>query len=133
VRTPTPVPAARQPAPRPPFRRGGPLSERPPWLVPAAVAVAIVLLLGIVGVVILNRGGSTPTAQVHTTPSPHATSTPKTSPGASPTATGPTPQTLPTYAPPSDDTVSKVQICTTASPCNIPGGSPENATACELS
>src|SRR5437868_1125123 len=99
VRTPTPVPAARQPAPRPPFRRGGPLSERPPWLVPAAVAVAIVLLLGIVGVVILNRGGSTPTAQVHTTPSPHATSTPKTSPGASPTATGHTPQTVPTYAP----------------------------------
>src|SRR5437588_785044 len=132
VRTPTPVPAARQPAPRPPFRRGGPLSERPPWLVPAAVAVAIVLLLGIVGVVILNRGGSTPTAQVHTTPSPHASGTPKTSPGASPTTTGHTPQTVPTYAPASADAVNKVQICTAAAPCNIPGGPAENATTCDL-
>src|SRR5256885_1388487 len=132
VVTATPVPAARQPVPRPPYRGGGPLSERPPWLVPAAVAVAIVLLLGIVGVVILNRGGSTPTAQVHTTPSAHASGTPKTSPSASPTATGHAPQTVPTYAPASADPVNKVQICTATSPCNIPGGSPENATTCDL-
>ena len=132
VVTATPVPAARQPVPRPAYRGGGPLSERPPWLVPAAVAVAIVLLLGIVGVVILNRGGSTPTAQVHTTPSAHASGTPKTSPSASPTATGHAPQTVPTYAPASADPVNKVQICTATSPCNIPGGSPENATTCDL-
>src|SRR5207249_9692589 len=111
--TPAPVPRApiaapaRKPSVARPPSRGGPLSERPPWLVPAAVAVAIVLLLGIVGVVILNRGGSTPTAQVHTTPSAHASGTPKTSPSASPTATGHAPQTVPTYAPASADPANK--------------------------
>ena len=28
--------------------------------------------------------------------------------------------------------MNKVQICTATSPCNIPGGSPENATTCDL-
>src|SRR2546426_684633 len=63
VPTPAPVPRApisapaRKPSvPRPPSR--GVPSERPPWLVPAAVAVVIVILLGAVGVIVLaNRGG----------------------------------------------------------------------------
>src|SRR3989449_203311 len=63
VPTPAPVPRApisapaRKPSvPRPPSR--GVPSGRPPWLVPAAVAVVIVILLGAVGVIVLaNRGG----------------------------------------------------------------------------
>src|SRR2546425_2012642 len=63
VPTPAPVPRApisapaRKPSvPRPPSP--GVPSERPPWLVPAAVAVVIVILLGAVGVIVLaNRGG----------------------------------------------------------------------------
>jgi hypothetical protein len=106
--------------------------ERPPWLVPAAVAVAIVLLLGIVGVVILNRGGTTPTAQRQPTPSAHGTSTPTSRPTATPTGTGHTPQTVPSYAPASADPVKSVQICTTVAPCNIPGSTPETATNCTL-
>src|SRR5207247_7154542 len=39
---------------------------------------------------------------------------------------------VPTYGPASADGITKVQICTTASPCNIPGGSPETGPACEL-
>jgi hypothetical protein len=135
VRTPTPAPAVRRPVPRPPSRGAGgfSLDERPPWLVPAAVAVAIVLLLGIFGVIIFNRPNSNPTAQTHNTPSPHSSTSPHTSPGASPTATGHTPQTVPSYAAASADPVKSVQICTTESPCNIPGSSAETATACTLS
>ena len=29
--------------------------------------------------------------------------------------------------------MTRVQICTPTAPCNIPGGSPETATACDLS
>jgi hypothetical protein len=136
VRTPTPAPAARRPVPRPPSRGGGGISfaERPPWLVPAAVAVAIVLLLGIFGVIILNRGGSNQTAQTHGTPSAHASTSPGSTPrGTATPSAGHTPQTVPSYAPASADPVKSVQICTTASPCNIPGSSAETATACTLS
>lgn len=129
-RPPSPAGAGGRPVPRPPSRAGGiSLAERPPWLVPAAVAVVIVLVLGILGFVVLHRGGSNPTAQVHTTPSPHTSN----SPHASPTASGHNPQTVPTYAPASTDPVKSVQICTTDSPCNIPGTTPETATACTLS
>jgi hypothetical protein len=135
VRTPTPAPAARRPVSRPPSRGGGiSLADRPPWLVPAAVAVAIVLLLGIFGVIILNRGGSNQTAQTHTTPSAHASTSPGTTPHASPSpSAGHTPQTVPSYAPASADPVKSVQVCTTENPCNIPGSSAETATACTLS
>jgi hypothetical protein len=96
-------------------------------LIPAAIAVAIVLLLGTAGVIVLaNRGGGGPVA---THPSPSARPTSKTSPNASPTGG---PLAVPVYAPSSAAPVSKVQICTQSAPCNIPGGSPENASACEL-
>jgi hypothetical protein len=130
----TPPPAARKPVPRPPSRGPAGLAERPPWLIPAAVAVVIVLLLGIVGFIVLNRGGSSNVAQVHTTPSAHASTSPGSSPKSSPSPTGGhNPQTVPSYAPASADPVKSLQICTPEAPCNIPGASPETATACSLS
>ena len=133
VRAPTAPPVPRRPVPRPPAGGGGiSLAERPPWLVPAAVAVVIVLVLGILGVVVLNRGGSNPSAKVHTTPSAHASTSPGTSPHASPSPSGHNPQTVPSYAPASADPVKSVQICTTDTPCAIPGSTPETATNCTL-
>src|SRR5256886_1783338 len=130
-RAPIAAPARRPSVARPPSRRR-PLSERPPWLLPAAVAVAIVILLGIFGVIVLaNRGGGQVTGGVHTTPTAHASTSPAASP--SPSATTKGPLAVPNFGPTSADPISKVQICTTASPCNIPGGSPENGTACDLS
>ncbi len=130
-RAPIAAPARRPSVARPPSR-GGPLSERPPWLLPAAVAVAIVILLGIFGVIVLaNRGGGQVTGGVHTTPTAHASTSPAASP--SPSATTKGPLAVPNFGPTSADPITKVQICTTASPCNIPGGSPETGTACDLS
>jgi len=120
---------------RPPSR-GGPLAERPPWLVPAAVAVAIVILLGIFGVIVLaNRGGGSITGGTHPTPSAHTSTSPGTSPGTSPSASPTTkgPLAVPNYGPASADPITKVQICTTASPCNIPGSTAETGSACDLS
>ena len=122
---------APKPVPRPSRGDGGP-AERPPWLVPAAVAVAIVLLLGIFGVIVLANRGGNPTGQVHTTPSAHTSPStkPSTKPSASPSVS--VPRTVPTFAPVSADSVKSVQICTTASPCSIPGSSPETGSACDL-
>ena len=130
-RAPISAPARKPSVARPPSR-GGPSFERPPWLVPAAVAVVIVLLLGGLGVIVLaNRGGGSVTGGVHTTPSANASTSPsRSSPSASPTTKGLL--AVPTYGPASADGITKVQICTTASPCNIPGGSPETGPACEL-
>jgi len=131
-RTPTPVPARRPSVPRPPLRGAGLLDDRPPWLVPAAVAVVIVVLLGIFGVIVLakrNNGG--PVGQVHTTPSAHASGSPKGSPSASPSTK--TPLAVPNFGPASADPITKVQFCTTATPCKIAVGvADETATACEL-
>src|SRR5436309_1297852 len=134
------VPAAPAAAPsRPPSvprprREAGAASERPSWIIPAAVAGVVIILLGIFGVVVLPRltGGNNNTASV-TSPSPHATGTPKGSPSASPTGGGGRVQTVPTYAPLSAAPVSRLQICTPASPCDIPGEAAESATACDLS
>src|SRR5438093_552064 len=137
---PPPVPAAPAEAPsRPPSvprprREAGAASERPSWIIPDAVAGVVIILLGIFGVVVLPRltGGNNNTASV-TSPSPHATGTPKGSPSASPTGGGGRVQTVPTYAPLSAAPVSRLQICTPASPCDIPGEAAESATACDLS
>jgi hypothetical protein len=95
------------------------------------VAAAIVILLGIFGVVVLaNRGNGNQTGQVHATPSAHPTGSPKASPNPSPT--GHAPQAVPVYSPTSADQVTKVIICSVATPCNISGSPPETATACEI-
>ena len=125
-----PLPARPHPVARP-RREGGGIgpAERPAWLIPAAVAAVVIILLGIFGVVVLPRlGAGNNVASV--TPSAHATGTPKCSPSPSPTGGGL--QTIPTYAPATAAPVSKLQICTQASPCAIPGGSPESATTCDL-
>lgn len=130
-RTPTPVPPPRRPSvPRPPMRSGV-LPERPPWLVPAAVAAVIVLLLGIFGIVILSHRGGPVTGQVHPTPSAHASGSPKGTPSSSPT--GHALLAVPTYSPTSADQITKVIICSVATPCNINGQPSETATACEIS
>ena len=125
---------SRPPSVLRPRREAGAASERPPWIIPAAVAGVVIILLGIFGVVVLPRltGGNNNTASV-TSPSPHATATPKGSPSASPTGGGGRVQTVPTYAPLSAAPVSRLQICTPASPCDIPGAAAESATACDLS
>jgi len=105
-------------------------SERPAWLIPAAIAVVIVLILGTIGVIVLaNRGNGTPIGG-NPSPSSRPTTSPKGSPSTSPTGG---PQAVPNYGPGSASPVTKVQICTPTAPCNIPGGSPETATACDLS
>ena len=137
VRPPTIAPVRRPSVPRPSSGGRGP-SERPPWLVPAAVAVAIIVLLGIFGVIVLaNRAGSPVTGGLHPTPSTSATSahpsgSPTAQPSSSPTS-GKVAQAVPKYGALNADPVTKVQICTTAAPCNIPGGSPETGSACDLS
>jgi hypothetical protein len=136
-RTPTvppPIPPIRRPTvPRPPAGGGGILAERPSWLVPAAIAVVVVLILGIVGVKALSgRGTASPIAQTTSTPSAHATSSPHGTPTSTPS--GKNPLAVPTtYGPASADSVRSVQICTSASPCNIPGAPAETATSCSLS
>ncbi len=140
VMEPTPAPSPLRP-PSAPARRpvsrpssgGGPLSERPPWLIPAAIAVVLVILLGIVGVIILANRGSGPITGVRTSPSAsaRATTSPKGSPSISPTGGGLKP--VPNYGPTSAAPVTKVQICTTDSPCSIPGSAAESKTVCSLS
>ena len=137
-RTPTVPPPVRRPAvPRPPVGGGGILADRPPWLVPAAVAVVIVLLLGIVGIKLLSsRSSGSPVAQTTASPSAHASGSPRTTPRATPSSTPSNkgPLAVPTtFGPSSADPVKSIQICTVASPCNIPGSSAETATACDLS
>src|SRR5438552_4224005 len=132
---PAAAPARRPPLARPPSG-GGALAHRPPWLMPAAVAAVIVIVLGILGVIVLShRSSPTVTGQVHTTPSAHATASPHatTSPHATPSATATGgPQAVPSFGATSAAPVSKVQICTVASPCDIPGASAETATACDV-
>ncbi|HKW60632.1 MAG TPA: hypothetical protein VJR46_12845, partial [Candidatus Dormibacteraeota bacterium] len=129
-----PAPARKPSVPRPRTPGGLGPSERPPWLIPAAVAAIVVILLGAFGVIVLPRlGQGNPIASASATPSGgHPTASPKTSPKASPTPIGGT-QTVPTYAPASAAPISKVQICTSANPCNIPGSSPETGNPCDLS
>jgi hypothetical protein len=133
-RTPTVPPPVRRPTvPRPPVGGGGILAERPPWLVPAAVAVVIILVLGIVGIKLLSsRSTGSPVAQHTSSPSAHPSGTPRATPTSTPSNKAPL--AVPTtFGPSSADPVKSVQICTTASPCNIPGASAETATSCDLS
>ena len=119
---------------RPPYSREP--SERPGWLIPAAVAVVVLLLLGIGGFVLVSSrnhpSGGGPVAQ--TSPSPKATGSPKTSPAQSPSPTGKSPLAVPTtFGPASADPITKVQFCTTANSCPIQQGTPnETGTACDL-
>lgn len=114
-----------------PASPGGVLDERPSWLVPAAVAVVIVLLLGIGGFVVLSHRGSGAVGQVNTTPSTHPTNTPHATPTSTPTGKGPL--AVPSFGPAAADPVTKVQFCTTDNPCKIAVGvADETATSCQI-
>src|SRR5579859_856029 len=117
----SPPPVRRPLAPRRPAQ-GGLLSERPTWLVPAAVAVVVILILGIVGLILVSHRPGSGGGVASTSPS--AKTSPKTSPKASPTSNG-SPLAVPTYAPASADPITKVIICSTATPCNISGSPAE--------
>jgi hypothetical protein len=132
ARTPTiPPTPARQPmvARRP---AGGGTTQRPSWLIPAIIAIVVILLLGTVGgIVLAGRGKSSGTGGVTTSPS--AKTSPKTSPKASPSPTNQGPLAVPNYGPASAAPITSVIICSVATPCNIGGGNaPETATACDL-
>jgi hypothetical protein len=102
------------------------------------VAVVVVILLGIGGIVLVSSrtssGGPGPTAQTSPSARASATGSPKASPAPSPTPTGTKPQSVPTnFGPASADPITKIQFCTTATPCPIAQGIPaETATACDL-
>jgi hypothetical protein len=132
--TPPSAPARRPPAERERERERprsgdkGP-SERPAWLVPAAIAAAVVILLGVFGVFVLaNRGGGG--TAVNPSPSTRPTTSPRTSPSTTPTGGGL--QTVPTYGPNSAAPITKVQFCTKDNPCAVPGQAAESATVCSL-
>ena len=125
---PPPSAPARKPAERPKPGGAAP-SERPGWLVPAAIAAALVILLGIFGVIVLaNRGGGPGTAN-HPSPSARPTTSPKGSPSTSPSGGL---QTVPTYGPNSAAPITKVQFCTKDNVCTIPGTTPDSGTNCSL-
>jgi hypothetical protein len=142
---PAPPPIPRAPAPQPAARRpagGGGLSERPTWLIPAIIAVVLILLLGTGGAIIMaNRGSSpgtastTPTVRTSPNASPAAspTTNPKKSPKTSPVPTGQGPLAVPNFGPSTADRVTKVQFCSAATPCVL-GASypPEVDTVCDL-
>jgi hypothetical protein len=96
----------------------------------------VVILLGVVGAILVSSRTSTgngPTAQ--TSPSARATASPKTTPSTAASPSGKTPQAVPaTFGPASADPITKVQFCTTATPCPIAVGTPsETGTTCDLS
>ena len=101
------------------------LSERPPWLIPVAAAVVVVIILGIVAVNLLGHHGTSSTAATSPTP----TSSSKSSPTPSTSA----PQAVPNFGPAAKDPVASVQICSTATPCNSQYfTAPETGSACDL-
>jgi hypothetical protein len=98
------------------------------------VAIVVLILLGIGGVVLANRGSNNPgggTALKSPSPSAKATGSPKAS--ANPSPTGHAPLTVPSYADAKNDPITKVQFCTPEKPCPIAVGVPsETATACDV-
>ncbi|HEY8864031.1 MAG TPA: hypothetical protein VIO37_07660 [Candidatus Dormibacteraeota bacterium] len=116
---------ARKPAGRGP-------TERPPWLIPAIIAVVLILLLGTVGGIVLAGHKSNPGVA---TTSPHASpkTSPKTSPKVSPSPAGQGPFAVPNYGPTDAAPITKVLFCSTATPCPIGAGTPpETGTTCDL-
>jgi hypothetical protein len=93
----------------------------------------IILILGIVGIKLLSgRSTGSPIAQHTSSPSAHPSGTPRGTPTSTPSNKAPL--AVPTtFGPSSAEAVKSVQICSQASPCNIPGSSAETATSCDLS
>ena len=104
ITVPPPTPARKPPAPRRPTRDQA--TERPPWLVPAIIAIVVILLLGSVGAIVLSNRGSTNNSIATTSPKTSPKVSPKAS--ASPSAVGL--QAVPTYAPSANPPVTSVEF-----------------------
>jgi len=128
IRAPAPMPARTSSVARRSIA-GGP-TERPSWLIPAIIAVVLLLLLGTVGAVVMANRGKTTTPGVVAKASPSAKTSPKVSPVASPTNKGPL--AVPSFGPATAAPITKVLFCSTTTPCDIPGSPAETATACDL-
>jgi hypothetical protein len=99
--------------------------------VPGAVAVVVILILGIVGFIALShRGGS---GGGVASASPSAKTSPKTSPKATPSPTGVALLPIPDYAPTANSPLTSVKFCSPAAPCVFGGGvAPAVDTNCTL-
>jgi hypothetical protein len=129
IRAPATTPPARTSSvARRPIARGP--ADRPSWLIPAIVAVVLILLLGTVGGIVLANRAKSPTTGGTAQTSPTAKTSPKASPAASPTTKGPL--AVPSYGPLAAAPITKVLFCSAATPCNIPGSPAETATNCDL-
>ena len=106
-------------------------SERPPWLIPAIIGIVLILLLGTIGGIVLAGRGSKPGVA---TKSPAPKTSPKASPKVTPTpSAGVGPFAVPNYGPAAESPITKVVICTAATPCPIGAGiPPETGTTCDL-
>jgi uncharacterized membrane protein len=122
-----PVPARKPPPPRRPVRDEQP-SQRPSWLIPAAVAVVVILLLGIAGAIFLSGRGGTNGNTATSSPKTSPKTSPKATPKASPTAGGTALQAVPTYAPATSPPFTKVQFCLPTETCQGATSADTNCT-----
>ena len=99
-------------------------------MIPAIIAVVLLLLLGTGAGILISKNSGSPTAGKVTT-SPSAKTSPKASPNASPSAQQ-GPLAVPSFGPAAAAPITSVIICSIATPCNIAGSPPETATACDL-
>ncbi len=110
----TPPEPARAPARQSTVARrpagGGIPGERPSWMIPAIIAVVVILLLGVTGTIILLGHGKSSGATASHSPSPKTS--PKASPSASPTQQGPL--AVPNYGPATAAPVTSIAFLTDA-------------------
>jgi hypothetical protein len=124
------VPRAAAPAPSRTRVERRPKSDspsgRPAWLIPAAIAVVVLLLIGTVSVVLLNRGKGSPLASGSPSPT-------RTSPKPTPSPTGVALLPIPDYGPAANAPLTSVKFCTPSAPCVFGGGvTPAKDTNCTL-
>lgn len=112
---------------RPAYR--GPI-ERPTWLVPAIIALVVILLLGTIGAIVLHGRGAATGGTAKASPTAKSSPT-RSSPTPSPTAVGLLP--IPDYGPAANPPLTSVKFCTPSAPC-VFGGKvpPATDTHCTL-
>ena len=122
----TPQAAAPRPStvPRRPAARAEESSGRPAWLVPAYIALIVLVIAGLgAGIYFVTRpqSGSGPSANA--TPSANASAKPTSSPTpkSTPSPSSSVPKAVPTYAPATAGAVKSVAIDPAQSPCTLTG------------